>query len=90
MQADSEFRNQIEDVPQLRVRSHHGEMVPIGTMATVKKVAAPLVLTRYNMYPAAAINGNVAKGSARVRRFSLSRGFRPANWLPMWDTNGRS
>ena len=62
VQADSEFRNQIEDVPQLRVRSHHGEMVPIGTMATVKKVAAPLVLTRYNMYPAAAINGNVAKG----------------------------
>ncbi len=62
VQADSEFRNQIEDVPQLRVRSHHGEMVPIGTMATVKRVEAPLVLTRYNMYPAAAINGNVAKG----------------------------
>ena len=62
VQADSESRNQIEDVPQLRVRNQKGEMVPIGTLATVKQIAAPLVLTRYNMYPAAAINGNVAKG----------------------------
>jgi hydrophobe/amphiphile efflux-1 (HAE1) family protein len=62
VQAESEYRNQIEDVPQLRVRNQKGEMVPIGTLATVKQIAAPLVLTRYNMYPAAAINGNVAKG----------------------------
>lgn len=62
VQAESESRNQIEDVPQLRVRNQKGEMVPIGTLATVKQIAAPLVLTRYNMYPAAAINGNVAKG----------------------------
>lgn len=62
VQADSEFRNDIEDVPQLRVRNQKGEMVPIGAMATVRRIAAPLVLTRYNMYPAAAINGSPAKG----------------------------
>lgn len=62
VQAESSYRNDIEDVPRLRVRNNRGSMVPIGTMASVKYIAAPLVLTRYNMYPAAAINGNVAKG----------------------------
>ena len=62
VQAEMNFRNQISDVPHLKVRNMHGDMIPIGTMATVEQRAAPLVLTRYNMYPAAAINGNVAKG----------------------------
>ncbi|AMV16251.1 efflux RND transporter permease subunit [Planctomyces sp. SH-PL14] len=62
VQADARFRNEIEDVDHLQVRSVRGTMVPIGTLATVKLEAAPLVLTRYNMYPAAAINGATAKG----------------------------
>ncbi|WP_437200929.1 efflux RND transporter permease subunit [Planctomicrobium sp. SH664] len=62
VQADPRFRNEIEDVPRLKVRNIHGQMVPVGALADVRMIAAPLVLTRYNMYPAAAINGNVAKG----------------------------
>ena len=62
VQADSQFRNQIEDIDRLRVRNNKGHMVPVGALAKVEQRAAPLVLTRYNMYPAAAINGNVAKG----------------------------
>ncbi|MFO1021833.1 MAG: multidrug efflux RND transporter permease subunit [Planctomycetales bacterium] len=62
VQADSEFRNEIEDVKKLQVRNSKGHMVPLGTLAQVKVIGGPLVLTRYNMYPAAAINGNVASG----------------------------
>lgn len=62
VQADSSFRDQIEDVQRLQVRNQQGKMVPLGTLATVKRVGGPLLLTRYNMYPAAAINGNVAEG----------------------------
>jgi multidrug efflux pump len=32
-------------------------MVPIGSLASIREVNGPLVLTRYNMYPAASING---------------------------------
>ena len=35
-------------------------MVPLGAVAEVREINGPLVLTRYNMYPAASINGNAA------------------------------
>ena len=62
VQADSKFRDQVEDVKRLHVRNPTGEMVPLGTLAHVSAVGGPLVLTRYNMYPAAGINGNTAPG----------------------------
>jgi multidrug efflux pump len=62
VQADSKFRNQVEDVQRLKVRNAQGMMVPLGAVASVNEVNGPLVLTRYNMYPAAAINGAAAPG----------------------------
>jgi multidrug efflux pump len=60
VQAQSRFRNQLEDVKQLRVRNGNGDMVPLGTLANVREINGPMILTRYNMYPAAAINGNTS------------------------------
>jgi hydrophobe/amphiphile efflux-1 (HAE1) family protein len=62
VQADSKFRDEVEDVKKLMVRNNQGHMVPLGAVASVEPVGGPLVLTRYNMYPAAAINGSVATG----------------------------
>ncbi|WP_373653432.1 efflux RND transporter permease subunit [Schlesneria sp. DSM 10557] len=62
VQADSQFRDEIQDVGRLRVRNRMGEMVPLAAIASVREISSPLVLTRYNMYPAAAINGNVEPG----------------------------
>jgi multidrug efflux pump len=62
VQAQSRYRDQIEDVKRLRVRNRYGELVPIGALAEVKTVSGPLVITRYNMYPAASITASVAPG----------------------------
>ena len=62
VQADAKFRNEVEDVRRLCVRNSHGHMVPLGSVCTVREISGPLVLTRYNMYPAAAIQGNVSAG----------------------------
>jgi len=62
VQADSRYRDQIEDVRKLMVRNRSGKMVPLGSLCEVRPTGGPLVLTRYNMYPAAAINGNVKQG----------------------------
>ncbi|MBS0203806.1 MAG: multidrug efflux RND transporter permease subunit [Planctomycetes bacterium] len=62
VQADARFRNEIADVRKLRVRNSHGRMVPLGTVSTVQEISGPLVLTRYNTYPSAAIQGGVATG----------------------------
>src|SRR4029078_13194149 len=37
-------------------------MVPLGSVSSVRLISNPLVLTRYNMHPAAAIQGNAAAG----------------------------
>ncbi len=57
VQAAPQFRDQISDIPRMRVRSSSGGMIPIGSLADIREVNGPLVLTRYNSYPAAAING---------------------------------
>jgi multidrug efflux pump len=62
VQAESDARDQIEDLNQLKVRNKTGGMVPLGALARVEEVNGPLVLNRYNMYPAAAINGSAAPG----------------------------
>ncbi len=62
VQGRADFRKQIDDLSQLRVRSERGGMVPLGSMAEIKDVSGPVLIMRYNMYPAAAINGDAAPG----------------------------
>ncbi len=63
-QAESPFRSRPEDVARLQVRNATGEMVPLGAVAAVREVTGPMMITRYNMYPAAPINGAPAPGQS--------------------------
>ena len=63
-QAESPFRSRPEDVARLQVRNASGDMVPLGTLADVRDVTGPMMITRYNMYPAAPINGAPAPGQS--------------------------
>ncbi|MGO1003527.1 efflux RND transporter permease subunit [Lysobacter sp. CA196] len=58
-QADGSFRDNVEDIANLRTRNDRGEMVPIGSMVTVKQTFGPDPVLRYNGYPAADIAGDV-------------------------------
>jgi multidrug efflux pump len=62
VQADSPFREKPETLARMKVRNKSGSMVPLGSLADLREVNGPLVLTRYNMYPAASINGAAAPG----------------------------
>jgi multidrug efflux pump len=62
VQADARYRLRPDDVGKLRVRNAAGEMVPLGTMITVKDVAGPAIVNHYNSKPSAEINGNTAPG----------------------------
>jgi len=64
IQAETPFRDRPEDIRKLRVKARNGTLVPLGAVVTVRETVGPLVLNRYNMYPAAAINGNVAAGAS--------------------------
>src|SRR5207302_7559901 len=52
VQAEGQFRNDEDDVKRLKVRNRNGDMVPLGTLAKVSDINGPLLVTRYNMYPA--------------------------------------
>jgi len=62
IQADSRYRLQPRDIEKLYVRNRVGDMVPLSALVTVKEVQGPELITRYNLYPAAAIFGSAAPG----------------------------
>lgn len=62
VQALPEYRARPDDIMKLYVKNKDGEMVPVSAFLKMEKVYGPEVVTRYNMYPAAMINGEQAKG----------------------------
>jgi len=62
VQADDRYRLRPEDIKNLHVRNAGGDMVPLGALLDVKPVFGSELITRYNLYPAAAIFGSAAPG----------------------------
>ncbi|WP_439620482.1 efflux RND transporter permease subunit [Gemmata sp.] len=63
-QADVPFRMTADTIQNLRVRNDRGEMVPLGAVARIEDAVGPVVIQRYNTFPAAAVNGNLAPGTS--------------------------
>jgi hydrophobe/amphiphile efflux-1 (HAE1) family protein len=63
-QADGRFRQTPEDIARLKARNTSGQMVPIGTVAQLRDTTIPYRLPRYNLYPAAEVQGVAAPGVA--------------------------
>ena len=61
-QADAPFRATAEDIAQLEVRNGEGDMVPLGSVLTVREASGPDRVLHYNAYPSADINGAGAPG----------------------------
>ena len=63
-QADARFRGTPEDITRLKVRNDSGQMVPVGTVADIEHNTIPYRVPRYNLYPAAEVQGAAAPGVA--------------------------
>ncbi len=63
-QADAPFRLTADDVLRIRVPNDSGQMVPIGSVATVRDTAGPARVARYNLYPSAALIGDKTAGTS--------------------------
>jgi hydrophobe/amphiphile efflux-1 (HAE1) family protein len=55
--ADGHFRNREEDINFLKVRNKQGNMAPLSTLVDLHDVNGPIMVTRYNLYSAAPVNG---------------------------------
>ncbi|SDB63535.1 efflux RND transporter permease subunit [Belnapia rosea] len=83
-QADMQHRMAVEDIARLRTRADDGSMVPLGSLATFHETSGPYRVPRYNLYPAAELQGaampGISTGQAiaameEVLRTTLPEGF---------------
>jgi multidrug efflux pump len=56
-QADGQFRDDVQDIANLRTRNDRGEMVPIGSLVSIRETFGPDPVIRFNGYPAADVLG---------------------------------
>jgi hydrophobe/amphiphile efflux-1 (HAE1) family protein len=61
-QADAPFRDEIRDIVNLKTRNDKGQMVPIGSVAQFRDITGPYRVPRYNLYPAAEVQGSTLPG----------------------------
>ncbi len=64
LQAEPQFRADARDIERLEVRNRAGAMIPISTVAAVRKSFGPQIINRYNLYPSASISGEPAQGTS--------------------------
>jgi HAE1 family hydrophobic/amphiphilic exporter-1 len=63
-QADSKFRQTVNDITNLKMRNNAGAMVPLGSVASFQDRTGPYRVTRYNLYPATEVQGQNAPGAS--------------------------
>jgi hydrophobe/amphiphile efflux-1 (HAE1) family protein len=81
VQGGGGFRGTPQDITRLKARNASGNMVPIGTVAQLKTKTVPYRVPRYNLFPAAEVQGvaapGVATGSALRRMEELAHQVLP-------------
>ncbi|HEX3151118.1 MAG TPA: efflux RND transporter permease subunit [Gemmataceae bacterium] len=62
VQAEGNFRQKADDLRKLQVKNDRGVMVPVGSFLSFREVTGPVMVQRYNLYPAAMVNAGPAPG----------------------------
>ena len=70
-QADGRFRLDEEDIARLRVPSATGALVPLGTLAEIRKTTGPDLVQRYNAFVSVPIQANAAPGVSSSQAIAL-------------------
>jgi multidrug efflux pump len=71
IQADPRFRFDTSAIQQLQVRNSLGQMVRLGTLLDVRDTNGPVMVLRYNLYSAAAINGDAGANTSSGQAVAL-------------------
>ena len=63
-QSEGAYRSEPEDVVRIKTRNTSGGMVPLGSVVNLGWRSGSDRIVRYNMFPAAEVNGNAAPGGS--------------------------
>jgi len=67
VQAEGDYRTNIQNVGQFYVRNAKGEAVPLSALTSIRNVSGPEFTMRYNLYRSAQINASAAPGYSSVQ-----------------------
>ncbi len=88
VQADAPFRVRPEDIQRLQVRNSTGEMVPLGTLVSVRDTTGPASVNHYNLFPSADLTGSTLPGVSTKQAIEkmerLAREVLPADKTFEW------
>ena len=92
VQADQQFRDQVDKILQLQVRNNQGQMIRLGTLIDVRAASGPAMVMRYNMYSATAVTGDnsskISSGQAiGLMQQIAAKEFEPRLPWPMTGPN---
>ena len=86
IQAGPQFRSDVSNIQDLQVRNNQGQMVRLRTLLDVRNKSGPVVVMRYNLYSAAAITFNPARGTGSAqavdRMEQVAEGVMPLSMRP--------
>jgi multidrug efflux pump len=94
VQAEGQYRNNVEDLYNIKVRGparngQSGDMIPIAGLIKVEPAQGPVKVNRYQMYPAADINGFtipalISSGQAMAKMEALAKRDLPDGMAYEW------
>ncbi len=70
-QAQAGYRLTAKDVLNIRVRNSSGGTVPLASFTTVQDISGPYRVPRYNLYPAAELDGAAAPGFSQAQAIAI-------------------
>jgi len=93
LQAEPKYRMTPQDIGQFYVKNRQGDMVPLSALVSTRYVTGADLVTRFNNYPAIAINGapapGVSSGTALATMRELTEGMLPSGYGYEWAGEAR-
>ena len=88
-QAEGDFRRSADDIRLLKTRNRDGQMVPLASVLDVEWRSGPDRVVRYNMFPAAEVQGDAAPGYSSGQAMTSDRSSSaPKCCRPAWRSSG--
>jgi hydrophobic/amphiphilic exporter-1 (mainly G- bacteria), HAE1 family len=89
LQAEPDYRTSIDKINSFYVRNSKGEMAPLTSLVTVKRVSGPEYTNRFNLFRSIQINGSPApgysSGQAMAAMEQVSNEVLPAGFGYSWS-----
>ncbi len=75
LQDEPIYRQRIDDIQRLIVRSQSSELVPLQSMVSISTIYGPSSVNRYNLFSSASINGQAAGGTSSGQALTIMGGL---------------